>query len=45
MEDNIRTAQTFKKMTPEEMAYTRKKALVGSGVYSGAAMEYWKKKA
>jgi aryl-alcohol dehydrogenase-like predicted oxidoreductase len=44
MEDNIRTVQNFRKMTPEEMADVRKRAIAGAGVYSGAAMEYWKKK-
>jgi len=45
MEDNIRTVQNFRKMTPEQIADVRKRALVGSGVYSGTTMEYWKKKA
>jgi len=45
MEDNIRAVQNFKKMTNEEMADVRKRALVGSGVYAGTTMEYWKKKA
>jgi aryl-alcohol dehydrogenase-like predicted oxidoreductase len=45
MEDNIRTAQSFKKMTPEEVADVRKRAIVGSGVYTGPTLEYWKKKA
>lgn len=45
MEDNIRTVQNFKKMTPEEIANVRKRAIVGSGVYTGPALEYWKKKA
>jgi len=35
MEDNIRTVQNFKKMIPEEIADVRKRAIVGSGVYSG----------
>lgn len=43
MEDNIRTVQNFRKMTPEEIADVRKRAVVGSGVYSGPTMEYWKK--
>lgn len=45
MEDNIRTVQNFKKMTPEEIAEVQKKSLVGQGVYAGVTMEYWKKKA
>lgn len=45
MEDNIRTVRNFKAMTPEESAATRKKAIVGSGVYTGPTLEYWKKKA
>ena len=44
MEDNIRTVQNFKKMTPEEIADVQKKSLVGQGVYAGVTMEYWKKK-
>ena len=45
MEDNIRTVQKFRKMTAEEIADVRKRALVGLGVQTGPAMEYWKKKA
>lgn len=45
MEDNIRAVQDFKKMTPEEIADVRKRALVGSGVQTGPGLEYWKKKA
>lgn len=45
MEDNIRAVQNFKKMTAEEIADVRKRAVVGSGVYSGPTMEYWKRKA
>ncbi len=45
MEDNIRTVQSFKKMTDAEIADVRKRAIVGSGVYTGPTMEYWKKKA
>ncbi|WP_321472164.1 aldo/keto reductase [uncultured Paludibaculum sp.] len=44
MEDNIRAVQNFKKMTPEETADVRRRAIVGSGVYTGPTMEYWKKK-
>lgn len=45
MEDNIRTAQNFKKMTAEEIADVQRRSIVGSGVYAGVTMEYWKKKA
>lgn len=45
MEDNIRTAQNFKRMTVEEISATRKKAITGAGVYTGPTLEYWKKKA
>jgi predicted aldo/keto reductase-like oxidoreductase len=44
MEDNIRAVQNLRKMTLEESADIRKRAVVGMGVYSGTAMEYWKKK-
>jgi uncharacterized protein len=43
MEDNIRTAQSFKPMTAEEIAATQRKAVTGSGVYTGPTLEYWKK--
>jgi predicted aldo/keto reductase-like oxidoreductase len=43
MEDNIRTVQNFKKMTPEEIADVRKRAIAGAGVYTGPTLEYWKK--
>jgi aryl-alcohol dehydrogenase-like predicted oxidoreductase len=43
MEDNIRTAQSFKRMTVEEIAATQNKAVTGSGVYTGPTLEYWKK--
>ena len=45
MEDNVRTVQSFKKMSPEEMADVRKRAVIGQGVYTGTTMEYWKKPA
>ncbi|MBZ5670149.1 MAG: aldo/keto reductase [Acidobacteriia bacterium] len=45
MEDNIWAVQKLRKMTPEESADVRKRAVVGLGVYSGPTMEYWKKKA
>lgn len=44
MEDNIRTVQSFRRMTPEEMADVRKRAVAGAGVYAGTTLEYWKKK-
>ena len=44
MEDNIRAVQEFKKMTAEEMADVRKRAIAGAGVYTGSTLEYWKKK-
>ena len=45
MEDNIRTVQNLKKMTPEEMADVRRRAALGAGVYTGTTLEYWKKTA
>ena len=45
MEDNIRTVQNLRKLTPEEMVDVRKRAVVGLGVQTGPALEYWKKKA
>lgn len=45
MEDNIRTVRNFEKMTADEIADVRKRAAIGAGVYSGPALEYWKKKA
>jgi aryl-alcohol dehydrogenase-like predicted oxidoreductase len=45
MADNIRAVQNFRKMTPEESAETRKRAIVGAGVYTGTMLEYWKKRA
>ncbi|MCC7153944.1 MAG: aldo/keto reductase [Bryobacterales bacterium] len=44
MEDNIRTVRDFKKMTPDELAAVRKRAIAGAGVYTGPTLEYWKKK-
>lgn len=44
MEDNIRTVMNFKKLTAAEIEDVRKRALAGSGVYSGSTLEYWKKK-
>ena len=45
MEDNIRAVQNFRKMTPDEIADVRKRAVVDAGVYTGPTLEYWKKKA
>lgn len=44
MEDNIRTVQNFKPLTPDEMTAMQKRAVVGQGVYTGTTMEYWKRK-
>ena len=43
MEDNVRTAQSFKPLAQAELADMRKRAIVGQGVYTGPTMEYWKK--
>jgi hypothetical protein len=43
MEDNIRTVRNFTPMTPQEIADVRKKAITGSGVYTGPTLEYWKR--
>jgi predicted aldo/keto reductase-like oxidoreductase len=45
MADNIRAVQDFRKMTPEESADVRKRAVVGAGVFTGSTLEYWKKRA
>jgi predicted aldo/keto reductase-like oxidoreductase len=45
MEDNIRTVRSLVKMTPDEMADVRKRAVAGQGVHTGPVMEYWKKSA
>ena len=45
MEDNIRTAQSFKPLGADALADLRKRAIVGQGVYAGTTMEYWKKPA
>ncbi len=45
MADNIRAVQNFRKLTPEESAEVRKRAIVGAGVYTGTMLEYWKKRA
>ena len=44
MEDNIRAVQNLRKMTPEEMADVRKRAVAGMGEHVGSAAEYWKRK-
>ena len=44
MADNIRAVQNFQKMTPEESAEVRKRAIVGQGVYTGTTL-VWKKRA
>jgi hypothetical protein len=43
MEDNIQAVQKFNEMTLEEMVDLRERAIVGTGVYTGRAPEYWKK--
>lgn len=43
MEDNIRTVQSFKTLSADEMADMRQRAIVGQGVYAGSKMEYWKR--
>ena len=43
MEDNVRTAQSFKPLAAADLADLRRRAIVGQGVYTGPAMEYWKK--
>ncbi len=45
MVDDIRAVQDFRKMTLEESAEVRKRAIVGGGVYTGTILEYWKKRA
>src|SRR2546421_2138278 len=44
MEDNIRAVRNFRRMTPDEIADVRERAVVGAGVHSGPTLEYWKKK-
>jgi len=39
MEDNIRAVQSFRKMTPEECAAVRKRAVSGAGIYTGTTLE------
>ena len=43
MEDNIRTAQSFKPLIAADLADVRHRAVIGQGVYTGPGMEYWKK--
>lgn len=43
MEDNIRTARKLKKLSAEELADVRKRAVAAPGC-TGPTMEYWKKK-
>ena len=45
MEDNVRAVTNFRKLTPEQSAGVRKRAIVGQGVYTGPTLEYWKQKA
>jgi len=45
MADNMRAVQNLRKMTPEESAEVRQRAVVGAGVYTGTMLEYWKKRA
>ena len=45
MADNIRAVQDLSKMTPEEIAAVRKRAVVGQGMHTGPTLEYWKKTA
>lgn len=44
MEDNIRVAANFRPMNAEEIADVRKRAVSGSGVVTGPALEYWKRR-
>lgn len=44
MADNIRAVRNFTKLTPDEMADVRRRAVAGAGVHAGPAMEYWKKR-
>ncbi len=43
MDDNVRTTQSFKPLSGEEMEAVRSKAVKGLGVLRGPALEYWKK--
>ncbi len=44
MEDNIRAVRNLRRMTGGEMAEVRRRAVAGARVYSGSALEYWKKR-
>jgi predicted aldo/keto reductase-like oxidoreductase len=44
MEDNIRAVRNFRRMTPDEIADVRERAVVGAGVHSGPTLEYWKRR-
>ena len=45
MLDNIRTVESLRAMTADEIADVRRRAVVGAGVQTGPALEYWKKSA
>ena len=45
MEDNIRTVRDLTRMTPDERAAVRRRAVSGAGVHTGPTLEYWKKPA
>lgn len=44
MEDNIRAVRNFRPMDAAALADVRRRAIVGSGVYHGPALEYWKRR-
>jgi len=44
MADNVRAVRNLRKMTAEESADVRRRAVAGAGVYTGTMLEYWKKK-
>jgi hypothetical protein len=43
--DSFLAVQNFRKMTPEESAEVRNRAIVGAGVCTGSMLEYWEKRA
>jgi uncharacterized protein len=45
MEDNIRTVQSMKKLTAEEIADIRKRVIIGQGVYTGPTLGVLEEKA
>lgn len=45
MEDNIRAVRNLRKLTSEEIADVRQRAVAGAGVHTGPTLEYWKKSA